>query len=74
MRYTIHSFRPYETIDGVIKVLGRHNYSPAEMQTARQAFDELNGLIVPKPGMQYKIPLLDTVDDFGNLVKAETQQ
>jgi hypothetical protein len=35
----------------------------------QRAFDELNGLIVPRPGMVYKIPLpFEVTDEFGNVV------
>lgn len=69
MRFILHTFRASETIDAVIRLLGRHNYSPDEMVVMRRAFDQLNGKIVPKPGMQYKIPTpLETIDEFGNVV------
>lgn len=33
------------------------------------AFDELNGKVVPRQGVTYKIPLpFETVDDYGNVV------
>lgn len=69
MRFVLHTFRPTETIDGVIRLLGRHAYTKDEMRHLRRAFDKLNGLIVPKPGMVYKIPLpFETTDEFGNVV------
>ena len=69
MRFVLHTFRPTETIDGVIRLLGRHAYTKGEMRHLRRAFDQLNGLIVPKPGMTYKIPLpFEVTDDFGNLI------
>ena len=54
----LHTFRPTETIDAVIKLLGRHNYSAQEMIVLREAFNELNGPIVPRPGVQFRIPVL----------------
>ena len=69
MRTVLHTFRPSETIDAVIKLLGRHSYTKEEMRHLRRAFDQLNGFVVPKPGMQYKIPLpFETTDEFGNIV------
>ena len=69
MRYQLHTFRPTETIDGVIRLLGRHNLTKAELLPLRRAFDELNGLVVPKPWMTYKIPLpFEVTDDHGNVV------
>lgn len=69
MRYVLHTFRPTETIDAVIRLLGRHNLSKGEMALLRQSFDDLNGKIVPRPGMTYKIPYpYETTDDFGNVV------
>jgi hypothetical protein len=69
MRYVYHTFRPTETIDAVIRLLGRHNLTKAELVPLRRAFDELNGLVVPKPGMRYKIPCpFEVTDDHGNVV------
>ena len=70
MRYTIHTFRPTETIDAVIRLKGRHSYSNEEMASLRLAFNKLNGRIVPRPGMTYKIPLpFEVVDEFGEIVQ-----
>jgi hypothetical protein len=69
MQYTLHTFRPTETIDAVIRLKGRHNLTHSDLIPLRKAFDDLNGLIVPRPGMTYKIPLpFDAIDDFGNIV------
>lgn len=69
MNYLRHTFRPTETIDAVIRLLGRHNLSKTEMIPLRRAFDELNGLVVPRPGMEYKIPVpFEVTDDFGVVV------
>jgi len=69
MRYVLHRFRPTETIDAVMRLLGRHDLSKEELTHLRRQFDELNGKIVPKPGMTYKIPLpFEAVDDFGNVI------
>lgn len=69
MRYKLHTFRPTETIDAVIRLLGRHAYTAGEMKHMRRAFDKMNGFIVPRPGMVYKIPLpFEVTDDFGVLV------
>lgn len=59
--YILHTFRPGETIDAVIRLLGRHNYTPEEILALRVRFNELNGLIVPRPGDVFKIPLQVTV-------------
>lgn len=69
MRFILHTFRASETISAVIRLRGRHNITPAEMIHLHRAFDELNGLIVPRPGMVYKIPLpFEVTDEFGNVV------
>lgn len=69
MRFVLHTFRPTETIDAIIRLKGRHAYSKTEMKHLQRAFDDLNGKIVPKPGMTYKIPLpFETTDEFGNLI------
>lgn len=74
MRFTLHTFRASETIDAVIRLKGRHSYAKEEMSILRRAFDELNGKVVPRPGMQYKIPLpMEAVDEFGNLVETGSQ-
>lgn len=68
-RYTIHTFRPTETIDAVIRLKGRHDLTHEELSHLREAFDELNGKIVPRAGQTFKIPLpYETVDDMGNIV------
>ena len=56
--FVLHTFRPTETIDAVIKLLGRHNYSTEEMAELRSAFNTLNDSNVPRPGAQFKIPML----------------
>jgi hypothetical protein len=68
-KYILHKFRPSETIDAVLRLKGRHNYSKEELVVLRQRFNELNGARVPKPGETFKLPLEDvTIDDYGNLV------
>lgn len=59
MTFTIHKFRPGETIDAVIRLRGRHNYTHEELLILRAQFNELNGLAVPRPGQEFKIPLLE---------------
>ena len=68
-KHVLHTFRPTETIDAVIRLKGRHNLTHEELLHLRVAFNAMNGRIVPKPGMTYKIPLpFETVDDFGEVV------
>lgn len=68
-RYVLHTFRPSETIAGVIRLLGRHNLSRPQLNTLLREFDEMNGRVVPKPGMTYKIPLpFEVTDDYGDVV------
>jgi hypothetical protein len=69
MRYVLHTFRPTETIDAVIRLRGRHNLTKKELIPLRRAFDELNGKVVPKAWTTYKIPLpFETTDEFGNVI------
>lgn len=69
MRYVLHTFRPSETIDAVIRLRGRHNLTLLELRPLRHQFDLLNGYEIPRAGMTYKIPLpFETTDDFGNIV------
>ena len=69
MKFVLHTFRASETIDAVIRLKGRHRYTKAQMVALRRAFDEMNGKIVPRPGMQYKIPMpFEVTDDFGNVI------
>jgi hypothetical protein len=68
-KHTIHTFRPTETIDAVLRLKGRHNLTHEELAYLRVAFNQMNGLVVPRPGMAYKIPLpFETTDDYGNTV------
>jgi hypothetical protein len=68
-QYTIHTFRPSETIDAVIRLKGRHDLTHEELSKLRTTFDELNGKIVPRQGQTYKIPLpFEVTDDMGNVV------
>jgi hypothetical protein len=56
-RYVLHTFRPGDTIDAVIRLKGRHNLTATEMVPLREAFNQLNPAEVLKPGMTRKIPL-----------------
>lgn len=68
-KYTLHKFRPTETIDAVLRLKGRHSYTHEELKLLRVRFNELNGAVVPRSGDIFKIPLEDvTMDDYGNLV------
>lgn len=58
MDYVLHCFVPGQTIDAIIRLKGRHNHTPEEMQVLRQAFNELNGPVVVRAGMTMKIPVL----------------
>lgn len=55
--YILHTFRPGDTIDAIIRLKGRHNLTAAEMIPLREAFNRLNPAEVLKPGMVRKIPL-----------------
>lgn len=57
MTYILHTFRPTETIDAVIRLLGRHDYTREELLVLRAEFNELNGLAVPRAGQVFKIPI-----------------
>jgi hypothetical protein len=63
MRYTLHCFRPGETIDAVLRLLGRHNLTHDELLVLREQFNVLNASALPRPGMTFKIPL--PADDVG---------
>lgn len=70
MRYVYHTFRATETIDGVIRLLGRHAYTKEELDSLRKVFNEINETIVPRPGQRFKIPLpLEADDGFGNVLE-----
>jgi hypothetical protein len=69
--YVLHQFRPTETIDAVIRLKIRHDLTQEELLPLRKRFNELNGLVVPRAGQTFKIPLEPlVVDDYGNLVDA----
>ena len=57
MTYLIHRFRASETIDAVLKLKGRHDYTQEEMIVLRQKFNELNGLRVPRVGDVFLLPI-----------------
>lgn len=57
--YVLHCFRPSETIEAVLRLKGRHNYTRQDLQTLMRQFDALNGPVIVRPGMTLKIPLLD---------------
>jgi len=57
--FVLHRFRPTETIDAVMRLKGRHNYTLEELIILRERFNRLNGLHVPKVGDVYKIPILE---------------
>ncbi len=59
--FKLHTFRPGETIDAVIKLLGRHNLTKAEMAPLRQRFNEMNEGRLPRPGQTFKIPSVPEV-------------
>lgn len=62
--YTLHQFRPTETIDAVMRLFGRHNYTPQELADLRVHFNQLNGKVVPRVGDVFKIPLESLVGKF----------
>lgn len=69
MHYRNHRFRAGETIDAVVRLLGRHDYTGAELAVMRVRFNALNGARVPRQGDTCRIPVVHTtVDDFGDLV------
>ena len=73
MHFILHKFRPGETIDAVIKLKGRHDFTPSQIEVARRRFNELNGQIVPRAGQVFKIPTQELVtDDFGNVIDVST--
>lgn len=57
MSFVLHTFRPSETIDAVIRLLGRHNLSHEELIPLRAEFNRMNDSTLPRPGMTMKIPL-----------------
>lgn len=68
-RYVLHTFRPGETIDAVIRLKSRHNLSREQISVLRDAFNRLNDRVLPRQGMTFKIPLpFEVVDDFGNVI------
>ena len=58
MKYIEHKFRPTETIDAVLRLKGRHDYTQDDLIVLRRMFNSLNGTQVPHPGETFKIPLL----------------
>ena len=60
--FVLHKFRPSETIDAVMRLKGRHNYTQDELRVLRAAFNDLNGAVVPRAGETFKIPLMVPVE------------
>lgn len=52
--FILHTFRPSETIDAVLRLKGRHSYTHEEILVLRARFNELNGLNVPRPGQVFR--------------------
>lgn len=63
--HVLHCFRPSETIEAVLRLKGRHNYTRQELNLLVEEFNALNGGAMPRPGMTFKIPLLDAVESEG---------
>lgn len=55
--YVLHCFRPSETIEAVLRLKGRHDLTKEELKLLMVRFKALNGNIIPRPGMTFKIPL-----------------
>lgn len=55
--YVLHTFRPGETIEAVLRLKGRHNLTKIELLDLMAQFNLLNGQVIPKQGMTFKIPL-----------------
>ncbi len=73
--FKLHTFRPGETIDAVIKLLGRHNLTKAEMAPLRQRFNELNDGRVPRPGESFRIPsVTEVAEDSGHVEDAKKSE
>lgn len=60
MDYIQHTFRASETIDAVLKLRGRHDYTQEELVILRAKFNEVNGLRVPRAGDTFLLPVLHT--------------
>jgi hypothetical protein len=57
--FVLHKFRAGETIDAVIKLHGRHDFTPQELEVLHERYNELNGQKVPTPGETCKVPIED---------------
>ncbi len=62
MKYVPHSFMPNHTIDAVLRLKNRHNMTSEELEPLRAEFNRINGLVVPRPGVTYQIPVLENGD------------
>ena len=63
--HLLHCFRPSETIEAVLRLKGRHNYTKEELSYLVAVFNELNGQTVPRPGMTLKVPILTGPESEG---------
>lgn len=60
---TRHLFMPGHTITAAIKLYNGYNLTLNQMTDLMFAFNELNGGKLPKPGNNFKIPLLEAPKD-----------
>jgi len=68
MDHAPHLFMPGQTIDAVIKLKAARPITRPELEQLRARFNELNGSVLPRPGMVLKVPLPPppgAVDDEG---------
>ncbi len=63
--HILHCFRPTETIEAVLRLVGRHNYTKEELRYLVKVFNELNGEILPRPGMMLKVPVMPGPESEG---------
>jgi hypothetical protein len=57
MDFILHTFRPTETVDAVLKLMNRHDMPRDILLVLRQSFNQLNGMAVPRVGQTFKIPV-----------------
>ena len=56
-----HLFMPGHTINAAIRKYNGYDLAPDELKLLQEQFNVLNENQVPRPGMKFKIPLLDRI-------------
>jgi hypothetical protein len=57
LEYIEHTFGPGETIQAIIRKYNHQAMTKSMLESLFIKYNELNGMVVPRPGQKVKIPL-----------------